>query len=138
MSRLHPSERIARKLTTQISTADLANTITITVPDDQYGVLYRMMVSLAVSSQADLEALNPRIVVLIQFGGVTKWQFEVQPFIAHDDATTFFRHVNLGPWMYDFGSDGLYNGVMGEDLLVQVAAAGTGLQTRLNLQYSGD
>ncbi len=139
MTKLHPAGRIAKKLTKTLSAAATTNTTTITVPAGQVGVLYQLLVSVGVSTEANLEALLGTIDVSIKFGSTVEWQFELHPFIEHTDTTPdFHRSVDLGPWHFDFGEDGLYTGVQGDDLIVTVGSAGTGLKTLANIKYAGD
>lgn len=139
MTVLHPARGgITKKLKAQASSDDTINALTITVPSDQYGVLYTLLVDVDVGSEADLENLPANLVIQVNFNAVIIWVWALHPLIAHDDATNFFRQVDLGPWFWNFGEDGLYKGVKGHNLGVTVSAAGTGIKTTINIQYAGD
>lgn len=138
MSRLHPSERIAKKLKSESSSIATILATTITVPDDQIGVVYSLHASIDVGGEADLENLAAIETLQIQIGGTNVWLVDVHPLIAHDDGTNFFRHVDLGPWSWYWPPDGLYSGVKGENIIITFPSFGTGIVSRMNFQYSGD
>ena len=137
MSKAFPSVRFAKKNKSASSTAGGAVLSTITVPDDEYGAVYSLSVDVDVNSQAALESLNARALVQITIGAET-WAHYVHPFVAHDDGTNFFRHVDLGPWSFTFPEDGFYSGVVGDNITVTVTAMGTGTTTHIEYFYTGD
>lgn len=140
MSSIFPSTGIAKKVKQAVSTADTALNSTIAVRATEYGVVYRMWVDLDVASETDLENLPASLTILISIGS-TDFQIEVHPYIEHTDANTtpdIHRHVDLGPWFFDFGPDGFYSGVLGEDITFSVDAAGTGVVSSVTAFYSGD
>jgi hypothetical protein len=138
MSRLFPSRRITRKTKTAVSTDNALLTSTIAVVSNEYGILWKVVISLDVGSETDLENLAPKLDIFIKFNTTTFWFQNVHPYLAHDDETHYFRHVDLGPWIIDFGEEGLYSGVKGQDIGITVSAAGTGIKTNVSYIYSGD
>ncbi len=140
MSRLFPSQRIAKKHKLEQSGDGTLLTGGVTVPAKNYGVVYMLWVDLDVLSETDLENLPKVMSITITIGSMT-WQQAVHPFIAHVDAQTVVvehRTVDLGPWFFPFGDDGLYSGVLGDDIVITVGSAGTGVKSRVNYLYSGD
>jgi hypothetical protein len=138
MTAIHPSQRIARKNKRAVSADDTALSSTITVPAGEFGVIYRLWVDLDVVSEADVENLNASVTISVTIGS-TVFTLEVHPYIeTTDTGSDFHRHVDLGPWFFDFGEDGFYSGVKGDNIVVAVDAAGTGIKTQVNYLYSGD
>jgi len=131
-----PSSSVHKKHKVVASADDTALASTITVADNQYGVVYRAWVGVDVSSEADLENLPALAAFTITIGS-SAFTMALHPFIAHTD-TTKFRHVDLGPWFFDFGEDGFYSGVKGDNIVFAVTAMGTAVQSSLNYLYSGD
>lgn len=139
MSSVFPSKGI-RKKHKRIRSADATGiNDTITVAADHYGVVYRVWLDLDVSSEADLENLPADLVIQFVIGTLI-FDIDVHPFIEHTDAAAgaqpLHRHVNLGPWFFDLGPDGLYSGVLGDDIVLTVGSAGTGIKTKVHYLYS--
>ncbi len=138
MTRMFPSREIARKLHGALSGDNAVLSSVITVPATEYGVVWKVWFSVDVASEADLENLVATMAVGVTIGS-TSWSVNVHPYIAHQEgAGTEFRHVDLGPWSFDFGIDGFYSGVKGEDITFTALAAGTGIKTSVEALYSGD
>ena len=138
MSQIFPSGAIAKKFK-RVQSAD-GGTIssTITVPAQNYGVVYRLWLDLDVTSETDLEILPAKLLLTITIGSVD-FKIDVHPKIEHTSALPQeYRTIDLGPWPFDFGSDGLYSGVKGDDIVIAVLAAGSGVKTQVNYIYSGD
>lgn len=137
----HPSAHgVAKKFVKATSADDTELTSAIVVPDNEYGVVWKVWVDLDVASEADLEALPGVLLITVAVGAVVFMQ-NVHPYVSHVDAQVVVgehRTVDLGPWFFDFGPDGFYTGIRGDSILLTVAAAGTGIKTRVNYFYSGD
>ena len=138
MTAQHPGIRgRAMKWAAANSVADTALSSVVTVPAANYGVVYRLWVSCDVGSEADLENLVATATVAVSIGSLA-WGLEIHPFVEHTDAgPDVHRHVDLGPWSFDYG-EGLYSGVVGQDITIVVDALGTGIVSRVNYLYSGD
>lgn len=132
-----PSREIARKHTFAISLDNTALSSPKTVAATKYGVIYSLWVSVDVAAEGDLDNLVATMTISVTIGS-TVWSHEVHPFIADGHATQMRTQLDLGPWSFDFGRDGFYSGVRGEDLAVAVAAAGTGIKSMASYLYSGD
>ncbi len=138
MSSAFPSKGIKRKFNRFLSADDTILASTITVPDDQFGIMWKLWVSLDVASEADLHNLPAILAVSVVIGTVS-WLVELHPYIARGAAELAkIEHIDLGPWDFDFGIEGLYSGVKGHNIVVAVAAAGTGIKVRVDYIYSGD
>lgn len=138
MTKLFPSTGIAKKFKRALSADDTALSSTITVSASDYGVVYGLWVSLDVASETDLGNLPAVLTISITIGPLVFDPF-VHPLIEHTSATPQnFRTVDLGPWSFDFKADGFYSGVKGQDIVVAVGAAGTGIKTLAHYLYSGD
>ncbi len=138
MSRLFPSKGIQKKVGLELSADATALASQVLVGDNDYGVLYKLWVGTDVASETDLENL-PGIWAITVTIGSTIWYSNVHPFISHVDAQTVVvehRTVDLGPWDFDFGQDGLYSGVKGDNIQIAVTAGGTGIKTRVSYIYS--
>ena len=112
----------------------------VTVAAGDYGVVYKLWLDLDVSSEADLEAL-PDLLLLTITIGTTVFSLYVHPYVEHTDAHAsayIHRTVDLGPWYFDFGPDGIYSDTAGDNIVIAVEAAGNGVKSRVNYQYSGD
>lgn len=140
MTLLHPATRIAKKITGLSSSDNTAIAHTTTVADDQYGVVYGIWFKLDTASATDLTNGVADLVFQIIIGSLS-WFTRVHPYISHVDSQTVVvehRTVDLGPWNFDFGADGLYSGVKGDDIVVNIDAAGTGIVAAYHMLYSGD
>lgn len=138
MSSIFPSRGITKKFVHAASADNTALTSTITVPSTQYGVIYRLWVDVDVATEADLENLVAGASITVTIGA-KGFDVAVHPYIQHREATeAYIRTVDLGPWFFDFGPDGLYSGVKGDNIVVGVVAMGTGIKSRANYLYSGD
>lgn len=138
MSLVFPSQGITRKFKSTVSTADTALTSTITVPSNHYGIIWKLWVDLAVASEAMLEVLPVIMTPTVTIGSVV-WARSIHPYIARTgDDVNDTDHKDLGPWEFDFGIDGLYSGVLGENIVVTLGAAGANVATRVNYIYAGD
>lgn len=141
MSSGFPSAGIRKKSVSSLGSDDTLMTLSIPVPATQYGILYQLYVDCNVGSETDVENLNALVALRLTMGGTIIWGVDLHPFVAHVDAQTVVvehRTVDLGPWLYDFGLDGLYNGVRGDDLVLTVGKFGTGIKSRISIIYSGD
>lgn len=142
MSSTFPSKGIAKKFATKSSAADGALSDTKTVAATNYGVVYKLWVSIDTPTEADLDLLKATASISITMGS-TAWVVEIHPFIADGDATQARTWLDLGPWLFDFGDDGLYSGVLGDDIVVAVDAVstadgGAGTIIKADYLYSGD
>jgi len=136
--RRFPSPERAVKHKQTLSGANELLESTITVPADQYGVVYKLWVDIDVGSEVDLGNCTPLLAISVAVGSTTFTQ-NIPCYIEHTDGgSDVHRYINLGPWFFDFGDDGFYSGVLGEDISVQVTAAGTGIKAKVNYLYSGD
>jgi hypothetical protein len=136
MTQLHPSARIAKKHKRVQGIDNTQISDTITVAADRYGVLYKLWVDVDVASEADLEALNQRVQVVVTIGA-QDFKVWIHPYVETTDTTPdFHRHVDLGPWFFDFGEDGFYSGVKGDDIVVLIGVAATVVKVGYNAIYS--
>ncbi len=134
----YPSHGIRRKFKTAVSSADTALSSTITVPAGAFGIVWKLGLSLNTSTEAMLEALPGLLLVKITIGDLV-WTKRLHPFIEHRNGSeAYVRTVDLGPWDWDFGIDGLYSAVPGDDIVVQADAAGGTNTTIVSYIYSGD
>lgn len=136
----YPSTRFAKAVATATSGEDAVLTAVITVPDNRYGILYRMWVSIDVASEADLEVLLPvRPLVQVGFGASALWKFRETLAVEHTEpgiGATVYRTIRLGPFFYDFGPDGLYSRTMGENLTIAFEELGAGIKSKVSYQYA--
>ena len=119
MTMAHPSWRIPKKFKYAISADDTILSSTITVPATRYGVIYRAWLSLDVASEADLEAL-PAVMHWFIYVGSVLTRLYVHPYVEHTDghaSAYVHREVDLGPWFQDFGEDGFYSGIRGDNIV---------------------
>jgi hypothetical protein len=139
MSETHPTKGIAKKTKVVQSADDTAITTAakITVPANQYAAIYFLHVSCDVLDEADIENLNAVVVVSVLIGGTAVFTTDIHPFSAETTATKGDIY-DLGPWHFDFGHDGLYSGVKGEDLTFSIGQFGTGIKSRISFKYTGD
>lgn len=136
MTTTFPSRDIAHKFATALSNDNGAISSTQTVPAANYGVIYKLWVDLDVTDETDLENLVDPLTVSVTIGS-TVWSRFLHPYIARTaDNTTNIEHIDLGPWPFDFGLAGLYSGVKGDNIIVAVVAAGTGIKTKADYIYS--
>lgn len=137
MSGAYPSKGIAKKVKGNLVSSDnTALSSTITVDDNNFGILYRLTLSVDVASEADFDNLVANIDCQITIGS-TLWHFQLHPRIPEATAGNAFW-MDLGPWHLDWGEEGLYSGVKGDDIVFSIGAAGTGIKTQLDYMYSGD
>lgn len=132
MSRNYPSPGIQRKFGTKESEDDTILADSITVAAGHFAILWKASLSLDVTSDGDLASLPARLRMTITIGSVSH-TLDYHPFIAH---ATNQDYMDLGPWREDFGIDGLYSGVAGDNLIFAVGAGGSGIKTRVNYIYS--
>lgn len=138
MSQVFPSGGIAKKFKRTRSNDDTALVDTITVGAEDYGVVYRLWLSIDISSEADLELLPALLTPGIVIGSLVFDPY-LHPFVEHRNASeAFIRTVDLGPWFFDFGLDGLYSGVKGDDIVITIPALGSGIKSKIIYLYSGD
>jgi hypothetical protein len=138
MTEMFPSAGIAKKLHSGTSGDNAILASIVTVPATEYGIVWKAWFDLDVGDETDLENL----VAILNLGvtiGSSSWNVNVHPYIEHTDAgPDVHRHVDLGPWFFDFGNDGFYSGVLGDDIAFAAAAAGTGIKVSVKALYSGD
>lgn len=140
MSRTFPSKGIAKKHNTEVSADNAVIQKIHTALEGEYGIMYRLWVSIDVASETDLENLSGMEELRVTIGSganVKTWYAQVHPLIAHTD-TTKFRYVDLGPWFFDFGDEGFYNGIEDSSVTILIPAFGTGIKSRISYLYSGD
>lgn len=140
MSSTFPSKGIAKKFKFAIGADDTPLSSPITVPATKFGAIYRLWVSLDAGDDTDLTNLVATATISVTIGS-TVFAHEIHPYISHVDAQVVVvehRTVDLGPWSFDFGEDGLYSGVPGDDIVVGVDALGTGIKALVNYLYTGD
>ena len=134
-----PARDTARKFAAQLSADDTANEKGITVPAKQYGILYRLWIDVDVASEGDLEALPASALIQVTIGATAVWATRIHPLVEHQVAAEAkLRWVDLGPWVFDFGEEGIYSGIKGDNIVVNVPAMGTGIKSQIVFQYSGD
>ncbi len=132
----YPSHGIQRKFKTVLSADNTAITTaaTITVPSGAFGILWKLWLGLDVTDTTDIQALVDPLALQVTIGSVV-WAPYIHPYIAH---ATNQDHIDLGPWEFDFGVDGLYSGVSGNDITFVVGAAGSGIKAKIDYIYAGD
>jgi len=113
---------------TEITTA-----ATVTVSASDYGVLWKLWVDLDVGSEADIENLVDIIPISVTIGS-TVWSTAVHPYTQ--DTTNVWTQIDVGPWFFDFSPEGLASNVRGDDIVIAVGAAGTGVKTKVCYIYS--
>ena len=136
MSQIFPSSGIAKKAHRSASNADAIRVNTIAVSSNEYGILYHLTVAIDVGSEANLKTLNAVVRVSVQIGANLLWRVYLHPFITHTD-TEHVIHTDLGPWTWNFYPDGLYSGVLGEDLVITVLDFGLNVLSTTSFIYSG-
>lgn len=134
MSSTFPSKGIQKEFQSVDGADGSAISSTQTVPADHYGIIYKLWVAIDVASEADMDAVVARIPITVTMGS-SVWRTSVHPEIT-DGSATEIRWMDLGPWEFDFGLDGFYSGVKGDNVVVTVGAAGTGIGIELNYIYS--
>lgn len=135
---VYPSTRLGRKLGIKLSGDNAELNLLVTVPDNKYAVVWKLWVSLDVASETDLENLPATANIKVSIGA-SVWHVSVHPLVEHTSGTPQnFRWVDLGPWAFDFGEDGFYSGVNGNNITVTVDAMGTGVKSRARIIYHGD
>lgn len=139
MSQNYPSKGIRRKFKTVESLDGTAITTaaTITVPSGDFGILYKLWINLDAASDADILNLQSLMLGTVTIGAVA-WPFILHPYIARAAADSSVDQLDLGPWEFDFGVDGLYSGVSGDNITFVIGSAGAGIKTTLSFIYSGD
>lgn len=126
------------KLLTKAESADdvaLSSSPAVAVADDEYRFIFELWVSLDAASEADYENLDSAVEVSVTIGS-TVWSVTLHPFEQDTETTPEWTHVDVGPWFFDFGHFGLGSGVRGDDIVVAVGAAGTGIKTKVNYTYA--
>ncbi len=136
MTQIFPSQRIAKKFKTKQSGDNNTLNDTVTVGTSDYGVIYKLWVDVDVINEADLKNASSKLDVMVTIGSLI-WKVAIHLYILHTVTQNTF-YSDLGPWAFDFGDDGLYSGVLGDDIVIDVAAAGSGIKARVNYTYSGD
>lgn len=136
MSSTFPTQRIRQKHKEVISGDNAILSNTIAVSANNYGIVYRIWLDLDVQSETDLENLGTSLELIVAVGA-TSWSALHHPLITHT-AVVEHRWVDLGPWFYEFGVEGLYSGIKGDDIVLTVEAAGTGIKTAIHIMYSDD
>lgn len=131
-----PIGRIVKKFLRFQSADNTQIAKTTIVAAEKYGVLYKLWVSVDVASEADLDNLNNKVIISVDIGAVD-WKVDVHP-LTTDTGATEIRHMDLGPWPFDFGIDGLYSGVKSDDIVITITAAGTNIKTTMNFIYAND
>lgn len=117
---------------TSLSGDDTALSATISVAANRFGVIYDMYVFLDVASETDLENLPAILLASVTIGDKV-FPIILHPLVEHTSGTpTNFRNVRIGPWRFEFGPDGFYSGVPGDDIVIAFGAAGTGIKFRVN------
>lgn len=137
MSQIFPSGGIAKKSASIAGAADTVRIATVSVAATRRAVLYKLSVGIDVATEANLKTLNGSVIIKAAFALTTAWLVYVHPYIIHTVTQNTF-HSDLGPWEWDFGPDGLYSGVLGENLVVTVNDFGANVASIQNLIYSGD
>lgn len=141
MTLINPGENFNnfRKLKTAQSDDDAIMSPTITVPADRYGVVYGLTLSLNVASTTDLDNLVAGLLLQVTMGS-TQWTAHLHPYVV-SAITTVSDQLDLGPWTFGeniWGRNGFYSGVLGDNIVVNVGAAGTGIKTTVVFNYAGD
>lgn len=135
MSRNFPSKEATRKLKTTSGSAGEITTSPITVLANEYGVVWKLWVDTDAANEADLKNLAGRYQAKITIGS-TIWAVWLHGYLQH--TLNVEAYLNPGPHSFDFGVDGLYSGVLGDNITVTVGDAGDGIITTVNYIYSGD
>ena len=141
MGSIYPGLHIQKKWAIATSADNTALASTVTVTAKKFGVLYRLWVSADTGTgtdETDIENLVSLCSVSASIGS-TAFSATLHPFIEHDTADTespTHRSIDLGPWPFDFGEEGMYSGVLADNIVIGVGKMGTGIKTSVSYQYS--
>ncbi len=105
-------------------------TLTIEANAEQYWVPMKVFLSHTASTATDFDNLKDNVIVLIAFGGSTKWTTHLHP---GNGGTSSLEFEN-GPWEFDL-SPGLYTGTLDEEVIISSTQFGTGISGILTALY---
>ena len=128
----HPRVALKRKRVEGAVNAETSSTIPVGA--DEFGVVYRLWVTLDVHHHMHIQSLPALMVIKIAIGTLESFDFNVHPYVESPDHLT--KVIDLGPWQFDFMPDGLYSGVKGEGITVTVSPAGVDNKTTVLFLYS--